>query len=299
MKTIRYIFISFLFLIVLFLACGEEKDENKSDMSEFLPAQLEGIGLERTSEIRTFDGKSLWEYIDGGAEIYLTYNFIQVATADYSRDGIEIVVDIYQFTSEDNAYGLYSMFRTDDVQIIKLGVEGFTAPASLNFVKGKFLVGLIGYDDLTASSLALVNLAEGINKILPGTADKPVVFNIFPHENIITATDKYYTESFLGQKFLTKVFCQDYFIGGDTLTLFLTDDSNGAKYLEWLEIAGKTGRKESTPSDLPFDEKYVFIINDNYYGKIIAGLKDGKLLGIVNYGEKQRELLMNWLNSRK
>ncbi len=215
MKRERYITGTLILLLALLMACGEDKDEHKIDVNALLPANLPTIGLERTSEIRIFDDKGLWEYINGGAELYLMYNFVEVATADYKHNDIEIVVDLYRFASEDDAFGLYSMFRTPDVRIIRLGVEGFTAPASLNYAKGKFLVRLVGYDESAAGSLALVNLAEEIGKLLPGTTDIPAMFGFFPSENQIPSTEKYYIESCLGPKSLQQVVYPGYFYGGD------------------------------------------------------------------------------------
>jgi hypothetical protein len=297
MRKENYFIGLLIFLMTLLLACGGDEGEQKLDISALLPANLPTIGLERVSEIRTFDNKGLWEYINGGAELYLNYNFIEVATADYKQNDIEIVVDLYRFASEDDAFGLYSMFRTPDVQIIRLGVEGFTAPASLNFAKGKFLVRLVGYDETNAGGLALINLAEEIGKLISGTSNLPAMFDFFPSENQIGATEKYYIESFLGQKSLHEVYARDYFSDGDSLNLFLTYDSTGTKYMEWNNIAEKTGRGKPAPKGLPYDEGYTFIIEDSFYGEIIVGLRNQKLAGIVNYNEKHRELLANWLNS--
>jgi hypothetical protein len=293
----KYINGVIILFVVQILACGGGEKESNVDMNSFLPASFPDIGLERISEIKTYNNKELWEYIDGGAELYLSYNFVEVATADYKRDSIEIVPDIYRFDNDIDAFGLYSMFRMPDVQVIQLGVEGFTAPASLSFVKGKYLVRLVGFDETPEGSTALINLAEGINRLLPGTTEPPAMFNYFPTENQVPLTDKYYIESFLGVKTLTQVYSREYFINGDSISLFLAYDSSGAKYMAWNEIAKKTGREKPAPSDLPYDEAYVFIINDAYYGEIIVGLRNQKLVGIVNYSKKQRELLTQWLDS--
>ena len=297
MKSGKYIIAIIFISIFQLMTCGGEKSVPKIDISTLLPVSFPAIGTERASEIRTFNDKELWEYIDGGAELYLSYNFDEVATADYKHEDIEMVVDLYRFDSDIDAFGLYSMFRTPDVQIIKLGVEGFTAPATLNYVKGKFLVRLVGYDETSAGSLALVNLAQEIDKLLPGTTELPAMFGAFPSNNHIPSTEKYYAVSFLGQKALQQVYTRDYLIESDSLSLFLTYDSSGAKYMGWNDIAEKTGRKKPAPTDLPFDEGHTFIVEDGYYGEIIVGLRNQKLVGIVNYNKKRRELLTDWLNS--
>ena len=77
MKRERYIIGTLILLVALLMACGEDKGEHKIDVNALLPANLPTIGLKRTTEIRIFDDKGLWEYINGGAELYLMYNFVK------------------------------------------------------------------------------------------------------------------------------------------------------------------------------------------------------------------------------
>ncbi|UCD95319.1 MAG: hypothetical protein JSU69_04515 [Candidatus Zixiibacteriota bacterium] len=299
MKLFKLILAITLTATALLIACGGEKSGGIAAFDNFLPREIPGIDMKRVSDIRTYDNKTLWEYIDGGAELYLLYNFKAVATADYKMADVEIVADVYQFDSPVDAYGLYSMFRAPDVEVIRLGVEGFLAPASLNFVKGDYLVRLTGYDESPESGLAIVNLAEEINKLIPGTTEPPASFNAFPADGIVALTDKYYAESFLGHKFMTCVFCRDYLLDGDSLTLFLADDPMADKYIRWSELAERIRKRIDVTADLPFDEDRSFIFDDSFHGNVIAGLRKGKLVGMTNYGKKHEIFLVNWLNSLK
>lgn len=297
MKSLQSLLIVITLLTLLSLACSDKKEDSTLDLSGYLPENIASIGLERTSEIRAYVGKSLWEYVNGGAELYHLYNFAQVATADYRKGEIEIIVDIYQFATADDAYGIYSMFRPPDATIIQLGVEGFTAPASLNFIKGEYFVRLTGFDESIESSLAMVNLAEEIGKTITGTNDLPSAFSLFPAKKKLPATGKYYAESFLGQKALTQVYSQDYLIGEDSLTLFLSQDELGEKYLQWSEHAERIDRKTPVSQGLKFDDRQAFVFDDNFYGKVIVGLKKRKLVGIVKYDTEHKKFFAEWLNS--
>jgi len=278
-------------------SCGDKKTDGGIATAEFLPQEFPGFQIVRTSDVRTYIGKSLWEYINGGAELYHLYNFQEVATADYRKNQIEIVADVYNFASEDDAYGMYSMIRSPDVESIRLGVEGFMAPASLNFVRGKFLVRLTGFDESSEGGLLLVELGEEMNRLLPGTTARPRSFSLFPADSSIAGTDKYYTESFLGHKFLTQVYCRDYRVNGDSVTLFLSEDETGKKFLEWSELADRTDKKLPAPEGLPFDNNLSFLFNDSFYGKVMIGLKASQIVGLVGYSAKQKDYFEQWLNS--
>ena len=281
--------------VLLMCGCGSEDKSATAGPEKFLIDSPSKVNLQRVGEIRTFEDKSLWEYINGGAELYYLYDFKSVATADYKHENTEVVVDIYQFGTPDYAYGIYSMFRSSDVDLIKLGVEGFIDPVSLTFIKDAYMIKLVGYDESMDMSLILTNLAEEIESVIPGVSQPPATFNDFPDSTVIPATGKLYAESYLGQKFLTDIYTQDYIIENDTVSLFYSDDKMGGKYLEWSKIAEKTNKKEAAPDDMPFDSDYGLIFKDSFYGQILVGLKDGKMFGLVGYNDSHAGFFSRWL----
>ncbi len=297
-RLICYVLFLGLFPFIMMVNCGDQK-KNSTEVSfeSLLPETISHTNLYRTDSIRVFVGESLWEYINGGAEFYHLYSFVSVATTTYKNKSIEVVVDIYKFADSLKAYGLYSMLPRTDADIINLGAEGFITPANINFVKGEFLVKLIGYNESSESEVDLINLAEEVNKLIPGTTSRPEIFGLFPAEGKIMATDKYYTELFLGQKFLTDVYSIDYFLNSDTITLFVSDDQTGGKYLAWNSSADKTNMKAKAPEAVAFDENGGFILSDSYHGDILAGLKNSRLIGVVNYTPKQQDMFIEWINS--
>ena len=281
---------------LMIVSCGSKKKaEDTSAPQNFLPESSAKTNLKRISDVRTFVGQTLWEYIDGGAEIYYLYDFEIVATADYKADSVEIVVDIYKFDSPDNAYGLYSMLRPVDAQPVKLGVEGFLDPASVVFVKGDYVVKLISYDESEQSTLALTNFSEERANTIPGRTTPPETFSLFPKENLIETSPKYFAESYLGQKFLTDVYTQEYIIGMDTIQLFLSDDASGSKFAQWKEIAETTADIEPIADSIGFDQDYSFKAPDRFYGTSLVGLKNDRLVGAVRYKDSEAGFVKSWL----
>jgi hypothetical protein len=292
------VIITLAVLLTILLSCGGDEEMQPQHLAaSYLPEKSIRADLDRASDIRTFVGDSLWEYIDGGAEVYHSYNFVEVATADYKNDNVELVADIYRFDTPTDAFGLYSMLRQEDIQTVNLGVEGFVAPASVNFVKGEYLVRLTAYEDSEVGELALINMAEELSTAVPGTTAMPAQFDIFPTEGIIPATDKYYAEQFLGQNFLTRVFTRNYRLDSDTVTLFWTADSTGGKFLKWRTYADNIDLLKSAPDNLPFDENYSFIQADDFYGDILIGLKMRRLVGMVNYSDEKQDFFKDWLDA--
>jgi len=282
----------------LLIACGgTKKAESTPDPGTYLAKKFASGDIVRTTEVDRYVGDSLYEYIDGGAEVYHSYNFNEVVTATYKYSEAEIVADIYSFKNADLAYGMYSTLRPESPKIVGLGVEGFTFGSSLDFVKGNFIVRLTGYDDTPETEIAINILSAELNNSVAGKTSKPEMFLLFPPANNIEYTDKIFAESFLGRQSLTNVYTIDYRIDGDTATLFISDDENGGKFQQWLESIELSEASMKMSKSLPFDQTRSFITEDNYYGTIVAGIKRGKLLGIIGYKDNQKAFLTNWLNT--
>ena len=283
--------------VVLGLACGGEQPATNQTTAGYLAASYDAIGVGRSSPPRTFIGQNLWEYINGGAELYHTYGFIEVATADYRKGETEMVVDLYRFDSTVNAFGLYSMLRPDDADLAKFGVEGHVSPSKIEFVKGDLLVRVIGFDESDETGLALINLADEINKQLPGGTTLPPAFGLFPSNNAIKGSTRYYAEAFLGQSFLARVYCQDYLLDTNRVTLFLCEGAGGVKLLEWSGLAEEMGALGSAPDGLSFDVGKAFIVDNSFYGQVVVGLRAGRMVGMVGYVDECQSFVSGWLES--
>jgi len=296
---IRYSILSGLAVFVISLVgCGGgPKNPTDGTLAQYFPDRNNDEELAKVSEIRTFVGDSLWEYIDGGAELYHTYGFVKVSTADYRSSQVDLVLDLYEFKTPDGAYGLYSMLRPDQPEMVRLGVEGFFTGSSLDFVKGNILARVIGFDETPATGEAIRSLATQVASLLPGTSDKPTMFGMFPQQGVIVNTDKIIGEAFLGQAFLKMVYTRDYAVGSDTLTLFILNDPNGEALASWFTQISEKDRSSVSLVDMPFDENYSLLIANPYYGDILAGLKKGKLVGVIKFSEQNFKFMSDWLTS--
>ncbi len=284
-------------LIILVVGCtGEKKAEDVVAAATLLLQKVESAGLERSSEPVTFEGQALYEHINGGAEIYHLYDFVEVAAAYYKRGETEIAADIYRFADADNAYGLYSTLRPDEPLSVQLGVEGFASPSSLDFVKGSFVVRLVAYDESAESAAAIDGLGKTLANIIPGRTEPPEILSRLPAQNRIPHTDRIYAESFLGQKALKDVYTRKYVLAGDTLIAFASRDPDGEQLRQWTSALESSAEGEKL-SGYAFDDGTTVRAVDSYYGEVIAGKKGDLLVGLVNFNEGHRDFLASWLSA--
>jgi len=300
-------YISAAFLIMLccavIISCGDEtKDEGKQTAEDqatvsYLPERIDGTSIERTSEPQLFVGESLYEYINGGAEQYHEYGFVEVATAYYKNGESEVIADVYRFDSSEHAYGLYSVLRPDNARLIPLGIEGYVTRSSLECVKGAYMVRLTGYDESKETAEMLSFLGDALEAALPDKTGKPAMFDLFPVDNRAPTSDKIIATGFMSAEFLKDVYTQSYSLDGDTVRLFLAADMENVLFSQWIDALGMNDPRSSQLIERLADSVAAFRLKSQHHGKAIVASKGNWIAGAINYDETHRDFLITWIES--
>ncbi len=176
------------FIVLAYSAFGD-------DLSRFLPEDVEIGTWKRQRTVQHYAGEDLFEYIDGGAEIYHEYGFKQVVVQDYvSAEGKSLSVEIFEMMSPDSAYGMYAFKTNARDKAIPLGNEGRLADYYLNFWKGPFLVTLTGFDETGETVKGLLAMAHAVDSKLVKVekGKKPLMVSLLPSENLEAGSLKYF-----------------------------------------------------------------------------------------------------------
>jgi len=253
--------------------------------------------VQRTSEPKSYVGSSLYEYINGGSELYHKYEFTEVATAYYKKDSLELVIDVYEFADSVGSFGLYSMLRPIDTDHNNLGVEGFSSRSSVEFTKGIYIIKVMSFVESEDTQALMNDIAGELAKEIQGADEYPELYSCFMKENVIPYSKKIYSQSFLGYNFMTDVYKQDYVLKNDTFQVFLAFDKFDQKFNDWLNEVEMSSEDSVLICNFNFDHDSdkCIIIRDTYYGDILAGRKNDLLVGIVNFKSTQSEYLAKWL----
>ena len=297
MKSRYALGISIILMLILIACSGSSKQAIQIESPAQIINSVKIPDMAKSSEVHTFAGQTLYEYIDGGAEVYHQYGFIEVSTADFKSGNIEITADVYKFDNADDAFGMYSMLRPKQADFREIGVQGFASESNLDFVKGQCLIRLLCYDMTPEAATALTALAAGFDKIIPGSTAIPAMFDLLPLQDRVINSEIMTAESYLGQAGLNKVYTADYQIGTEQCQLFILDDNTGENFTQWEGNITINADAMKSLKDLPFDPAKIFLVDDPYYGKILAGLKGDKLLGCIGYRESMKPFINDWLNA--
>jgi hypothetical protein len=156
------------------------------------------------TEPEFFDSENLWEFINGQAEMYLDYGFLQVVTVDYiSPDGTRfLAVEIYLMESPTHAFGIYAAERAPGENFIEMGVQGYIGENVLNFWQGSYYIKLTSFETFSGLEETLMTLAGVIAGNVRGSYGEPELFNCFPEKNRVKMSERFIPKNFMGQPFL-------------------------------------------------------------------------------------------------
>jgi len=111
---------------------------------------VDGIkGWNRTGPPSRYAKDGLYGYIDGGAEIVLSYGFRELSVFRFKpaadpASSKEIVLEIYRMKSGSSAFGLYSTkLEGEEKGWPKIKSDNWISPGQASLVKGDFLVNIL------------------------------------------------------------------------------------------------------------------------------------------------------------
>ena len=231
-----------------------------------------------TQDDPVYNANNLWDIIDGAADLYLEYNFIDLHIARYiSIDNIEVKVELYRHASDVDAFGMYSQERDTEYNFIRLGVQGYLQQGVLNFVTGSYYIKLSTYQIGNKAQEAMLTIGKMLADHLKQNNTMPKLFQVFPIERKLLNTEQYVARNFLGYSFLNSVYTAIYKDSAE-FKVFVIEASSPEKANAVLAEYIKAVPKE-TVTKLASDK---YQMSDPHNGVIVLKLANRYIYGIIN-----------------
>ncbi|MCP4667749.1 MAG: hypothetical protein GY849_15445, partial [Deltaproteobacteria bacterium] len=155
-KTFHFLIVITLFtvLAVIFMSPGSHA-EPLHDLQAALPGSIKGWGVE--SDDHFYDAETIFEYIDGAAEVYRAYNMQACLSRRYKAPNApSIVLDIFLMGASEDAFGVFT--HDQDGEPLDLGQGALYRPGWLSFWKDRYFVSIYTDEETTDSKRALREL---------------------------------------------------------------------------------------------------------------------------------------------
>jgi hypothetical protein len=161
MKSVQYI--AGMIIPMLLLFSNISPNEASSGLALLLPDKIEGWNIAENDH--TYNPETLYDYINGGAELYISYGFNEVLSRRYTKyEQPDIVVDIFDMGTSQNAYGTFSHSRETLDRTFGQGSE--YAEGLLLFWKDRYFVSILTFPETAESKEAIFQLARQIERAL-------------------------------------------------------------------------------------------------------------------------------------
>lgn len=270
---------------------------SSSGLKEFVFPEV--AGWKQSGEIQTFSPKTLYEYIDGAADLYLMYDFQALKVAEYQNEKkSSVTVDVYFHKTPIQAFGIYSQERLPDANFIEVGAQGYVESNVLNFLTGPYYVKISSYNTGAEDREVLLTFAKKVAESLGEKESLPSILSCFPEEGKKKHSEKFINKNFLGYSFLHSAFTADYEVTGAKFKLFVIESDP----MECKGMIQKYLQQIGSPVKEAVEGRYS--LRDHYQGEIDLGWQGKYIWGIVNVSEpafrsKYLKLLEEGLQKRK
>ena len=144
-----------------------------------------------SGEDRTFHQDDLFDYIDGGAELFLSFGFNQVFNRIYSAENQpDIYVDVFEMTSAYNAYGVFTL--STEQPVAEFGQGSQYTLGSILFWKDKYFISIITNPETPEAKEAIFEIATMIDEAIPKEGTLPQVLKYIPTNNFMPGSIRYF-----------------------------------------------------------------------------------------------------------
>lgn len=288
-----------LSVLACVVGCGVAWGQPDS-IGNLIPEGVSKVWVKRDAP-QTFTRETLFEHINGQADLFLQYGFEQSVFATYqSNNNPDSVVslDIYNMGDVLHAFGIFSRFRSED-RPGGIGLDSSIDDHDIFFYKGRYFVAMQATD---ANAQSLEQLAKAVDSKINDGSEPPKEVGYFPKDGLKPGSIEYFPQGLLGHEFLGSGFKATYIDepgekeqselqrSGQDRCLFLAvfrDLQEAARslelYYEDLSRRGAADMRESTQLGLK-----TLRGTDPYQGKVIVAQKGSHLIGAIGF-EKERQ----------
>jgi len=220
--------------LTLMMGCGGV--EEQSELAGLLPPASELDGWVASEGPIEHSPETLYEYLDGGADRYLTSGFRELLHVRYQLgdDPLACVtLDVYNMGTELGAFGIYSAARPPGVELRRWGAEGYREGTIAAARKGRVYVHGEADDEQPELIRMLERLVAWVSDGAAGEASPPSILAPLPVAGRVPQSERYLPANLLGHSFLPGGVLASYEIEGQGAELYFS------------ELAGETAAGEA------------------------------------------------------
>ena len=278
--------LSFLFIFLIFvMALSNPVRAADLAIKDVLPEKSFAAGWVIEGKVQLFDKETLFDHIDGEAELYFPYGFDALATASYvnkQHPDLSIVADVYRMASVLDAFGIYSNYRKTNNLWVTIGAEGFVSSSQLMFYQDRYFVRLQVSGATSLPKDTFLACARAISASLPAGSGPPKELEVMKIPALVPKSERYLAQSLLGYVFFRKGIIADAAVQAEKMQIFVIHEDTPAaarktfdQYHSYLKAEGQGIQMTDDPDRLRL------IAVDPLYGGVLVEQSGRYIIGAV------------------
>ena len=157
-------------------------DASLRGLDSLLPETMQGWKARKPDHEYTFD--TLFDLIDGGAEVYRSLNVRKVLDRRYTKEGAaNIIVDLFDMGSSRDAFGAFHHDMREDADV-GVGMESEYQGSSLFFWKDRYFVSVVSFEDTPEARGVVLAIGQAIAARIPRPGTKPDIVKLLPDKGL-------------------------------------------------------------------------------------------------------------------
>jgi hypothetical protein len=263
-------------------------ESHRNDLSPERAALIDTteFGIRPFSPPERFGPDTLYEKINGRADLYLASGFVSLETQRFTTEqtaGNWVELFVYDMATPANAFSVFSMQRRDDARAAEIVTNAYQTENALFMTHGNAYLEIIGTDASETLQQAMGLLAQGFIKMHGGKmeASEPGA-GMFPEDGLQADSLQLITANAFGYEQLDRIYTCEYLIDNSRLTAFVSERQNpeaasllADEYRQTLASYGATTVDTSLSVDgvatMQFFDTYEIIFSR---GRFLAGIHE-------------------------
>jgi hypothetical protein len=215
---------------------GEEPAAGGTGLADLLPAVSSMDGWHVAAGPTDYDSETLYEYLNGGAPLYLDFGFQGMVHVRYQLgdDSLSsVTLDVYDMGSDLGAFGLYRSGRPPEAEVRPWGTEGYRSGIMAAAWKGGVSIHAQADDDQPELIEAMESLVAQVASDVAGGTSLPQIIDSLPSGGLVPLSERIVARDLMSHVFLP----------GGVLATYRVEDAEGTLFFS--ELAGEPAVTEA------------------------------------------------------
>lgn len=175
-----------LFSLLLFIAMVSFT--KTKDISSKIPDRVDSWTL---SETHTYTSENLFEYINGGAELYKSFGFKATYSGKYVCEyQPDLILDIFEMNNPEDAFGVFT-FSAEKYDS-SFGNSAQYGEGFLLFWMDRFFISIMSYPVTPESAKAVKLLGRIMESVIESPGSLPQILKYLPEEGLVEGSVRYF-----------------------------------------------------------------------------------------------------------